>query len=188
MPLDYKVKRHHKTMTSKKNILVTGRPRVGKTTLVKRAAEALRGRAGGFYTEEIPGQGVRGRRGFRIVTLDGREGTLADVNIAGGPHVGKYGVNLGDLDDIGVAAIERAVAECEWVIVDEIGKMEEFSERFRRAVTDALDSKKRVLATIRLNDSDFTAGIKSRPDVVLIRLNVPARDAITANVLNTLDK
>jgi len=175
-------------MAPKKNILVTGRPRVGKTTLIRRAAERLGGRAGGFYTEEIPGEGVRGRRGFRIVTLDGREGTLADVSIKVGPHVGKYGVNLGDLEEIGVAAIERARKECEWVVVDEIGKMEEFSERFRQAVTDALDSERRVLATIRLNDSDFTASIKSRPDVELIRLNVPARDELTANILNLLNK
>ena len=45
----------------KKNILITGRPRVGKTMLIKYAAEKLGDRAGGFYTEEIRGEGVRGR-------------------------------------------------------------------------------------------------------------------------------
>lgn len=163
-------------MTPKKNILITGRPRVGKTTLIKTAASLLGDRAGGFYTEEIPGEGVRGRRGFKIVTLDGRQGVLADVGIESGPHVGKYGVNLSDLDEIGVAALDEATEERDWIVIDEIGKMEEFSERFKKAVIDALDSEKRVLATIRRNDSPFTADIKSRPDVVLIKLTVPGRE------------
>ncbi len=170
-------------MEDAKNILITGRPRVGKTTLIKRLAEVLGDRAGGFYTEEMPGEGVRGRRGFRIVTLGGREGTLADVDIGTGPHVGKYGVNLADLDAVGVAAIEEATRKREWIVIDEIGKMEEFSERFRSAVIEALDSDRRVLATIRRNDSPFTAGIKSRPDVRLIGLTVPNREEITSELM-----
>jgi nucleoside-triphosphatase len=169
-----------------KNILITGRPRVGKTTLIKRLATALGSRAGGFYTEEVPGEGVRGRRGFRIVTLDGRDGTLADVDIGTGPHVGKYGVNLADLDAIGVAAIEEAMREREWIVIDEIGKMEEFSARFRSAVTHVLDSGKRVLATIRRNDSTFTAGIKSRPDIRLIGLTVPNREEIASELMSVV--
>ncbi len=57
------LKKGLKTMKAK-NILITGRPRVGKTTLIKHFAKQLGGRAGGFYTEEIPGPGVRGRSGF----------------------------------------------------------------------------------------------------------------------------
>lgn len=173
-------------MKDAKNILITGRPRVGKTTLIRRLAWALGNRAGGFYTEEMPGEGVRGRRGFRIVTLDGRTGTLADVGIGTGPHVGKYGVNLADLESIGVAAIEEAMRDKEWVVIDEIGKMEEFSERFRSAVTAALKSDKRVIATIRRNDSPFTAGIKSRPDVRLIGLTVPNREATAAELMSII--
>ena len=36
-----------------KNILLTGRPGCGKTTLIKRVVEELALPAGGFYTEEI---------------------------------------------------------------------------------------------------------------------------------------
>lgn len=60
----------------KTNILITGKPRTGKTTLVKRLVESLRRvRAGGFYTEEITRNNIR--QGFKIVTLDGKEGILA---------------------------------------------------------------------------------------------------------------
>ena len=47
-------------------LLLTGVPGIGKTTVIRRAADRLKGRRlGGFYTEEIREQGDR--RGFRLV-------------------------------------------------------------------------------------------------------------------------
>jgi nucleoside-triphosphatase len=159
-----------------KNILITGRPRVGKTTLIKHAAGILGVRAGGFYTEEIKGEGVRGREGFRIITLDGKEGTLAKVGYRSRFNVGLYGVNLDELEEIGVAAIHNAIKNKDWVVIDEIGKMEEFSLKFKDAVLKALNSTKSFLATVREKDSPYTAAIKKRPDVKIVRLTVPDRE------------
>lgn len=87
-----------------KNILLTGTPRVGKTTLVKRVVEGTRERgAGGFYTEEIRDRGDR--IGFKILTLDGREGLLAHVSHKSRFRVGRYHVNIKDLEDIAVRSI-----------------------------------------------------------------------------------
>lgn len=166
----------------KNNILITGRPRVGKTTLIKSAAGILGAAAGGFYTEEIKGEGVRGRAGFKIVTLDGKEGILAKVGFESRFNVGLYGVNLADLESIGVASIDNAIQTKDWILVDEIGKMEEYSQKFKESVLAALDSPKNVLATIREHDSDYTAAIKSRSDVTILRLTVPARDSIHAQI------
>jgi nucleoside-triphosphatase len=165
-------------MNHKKNILITGRPRVGKTTLIKHIALLLGDRAGGFYTEEIPGEGVRGRRGFRIITLDGKEGVLAEVGLESRFNVGKYGVNMKDLEEIGVAAINKSLDVKEWIVVDEIGKMEEFSNEFKDVMMRALNSNKRVLTTIRSKDSAFTSDIKLRSDVEIIKLTVPNRQEI----------
>ena len=75
-----------------KAILLTGRPRVGKTTIIKDVVRKLPGRAGGFYTEEMRERGRR--QGFKIVTLDGREGILAHVGIKSRMRVSKYGVTV----------------------------------------------------------------------------------------------
>lgn len=170
----------------KKNILITGRPRVGKTTLIKHAAEILGDRAGGFYTEEIKGEGVRGRQGFKIITLDGREGILAKVGFKSRYNVGLYGVNLKDLDEVGVRAIHKAIEEKEWVLIDEIGKMEEFSEGFKKAVLSVLNSKKNLLATIREKDSKFTMLIKSRYDVQMIRMTALNREDVYPQIKGVL--
>ena len=45
--------------------LLTGRPGTGKTSIIKQAVAGMKGKAGGFYTEEIRSQGVR--QGFRLI-------------------------------------------------------------------------------------------------------------------------
>jgi nucleoside-triphosphatase len=148
--------------------LLTGRPGTGKTTVIRQAIAGSEISAGGFYTEEIRIGGIR--QGFRIVTIDGRDATLAHVDSPSRYRVSKYGVDIANLDNIGVAAIERAIRESDLIVIDEIGKMELFSPRFQDAVLKAVDSDKKVLGTIMLNPHPFADAIKHRPDVKVFEL------------------
>ncbi|MCP5110888.1 MAG: AAA family ATPase, partial [bacterium] len=63
-------------------LLLTGRPGVGKTTVIRKVAEALPcQRLGGFYTEEVREHGRR--RGFRAVTFDSWTRMIADIGHLG---------------------------------------------------------------------------------------------------------
>ncbi len=146
--------------------LLTGRPGTGKTSLIKQAVAGMRGKAGGFYTEEMRSQGVR--QGFRLVTLDGQEVILAHININSPYRVSKYGVNIDSLDRVGVSALHNAVQQCDLVVIDEIGKMELFSTDFRRAVSQMIDSGKLILGTIMLNPNPWADAIKRQPQVNLV--------------------
>ncbi|HIE30711.1 TPA: NTPase [Candidatus Poribacteria bacterium] len=143
-----------------KNIFITGNPGVGKTTLVHTLLKELDISAGGFYTQEIRVSGKR--RGFKIITLDGREGILASVDIRSPHRVGRYGVNLQDLEEIGVQSIVKALESRRLIVIDEVGKMELFSELFQQTLLQALDSEKAVLGTIMQRDNSFTRDIKKR--------------------------
>ena len=146
--------------------LLTGRPGTGKTSLIKQAVAGMRGKAGGFYTEEIRSQGVR--EGFRLVTLDGQSAILAHIDIHSQYRVSKYGVDIDSLDRVGVSALYKAAEECDLVVIDEIGKMELFSANFREAVLKIIDSGKKVLGTIMLNPNPWADAIKRKPQVNLI--------------------
>lgn len=161
-----------------RHYLITGRPRVGKTTLIKHCANLLGERAGGFYTEEMKGEGVRGRKGFELMTLSGKKGILAQVGDETPYRLGRYGVHLEVVDAIGVTAIAQAIQERDWIIIDEIGKMEEGSSAFQEVVWEGLESPKHVIATIRWHDSPFTEKIKNRPDTKIIKLTVPNREEV----------
>ena len=170
----------------KSAFLLTGRPGCGKTTLIRRLVEALGASAGGFYTGEVRRQGRR--EGFSLTTLDGQTATLAGVHIAGRHRVSKYGVDLEALDTVGVPAIERATAEAELVVVDEIGKMELFSNRFRQAVLAALESGKPFLGSIMLAPPPWADAVKARSEVSLILLTEANRRRVEAELLSELRK
>jgi len=169
-----------------KTILLTGRPRVGKTTIIKEVVKRLPGRAGGFYTEEIKERGRR--QGFRIVTLDGQEGILAHVNVSSCYRVSKYGVDLVSLEKVGVTAIQHAIVISDCVVIDEIGKMELFSAAFKEAVLAAVESEKLVLGTIMLRSHPWADAIKSHPQVNLIKITEANRDTAVHLVLDSLLK
>ncbi len=157
-----------------KNILITGKPGCGKTTIIRRIIEELKLDAGGFYTEEI--RIGEKRVGFKIITLDGKKSILAHVDIESPYRVSKYGVNLEGLEKVGVESIWRALEEKDVVVIDEIGKMELFSNRFKEAVNTALNSDKITIATILLAPNPYTDKIKRRKDVKLFYISPENRE------------
>lgn len=192
-------------------ILLTGQPGVGKTTVIQKVVARWEAGAGGFYTEEIREQGRR--TGFRLVTLDGASGILAGVNISSPYRVGKYGVHLRDLEQVGVEALYRALRQPDppsspaaslidhdeahrsrhapssttnLIVIDEIGRMELFSPAFREAVRLALDSPKQVLGTVMARSQPWVDAIKARPDVTLVEVTLLNRSTLPEQILHDL--
>lgn len=125
-------------------IFVTGNPGCGKTTLIKKIVSELKKPFTGFITEEI--RKNHERTGFKMVDLaTGEQGLLASVDFKEGPKVSKYTVNIQDIERIAVTSMER---EAELYIIDEIGKMEMYSQKFKNYLNALLESDKDVLATL----------------------------------------
>ena len=168
----------------KQAYLFTGRPGTGKTSLIKQAVAGIKGKAGGFYTEEIRSRGVR--QGFRLVTLDGQEAILAHINIHSPYRVSKYGVDIDSLDRVGVSALRKAAQQCDLVVIDEIGKMELFSADFRKAISQIIDSGKLVLGTIMLNPNPWADAIKRKPQVNLVTVTRTNHQDVLEELLHWL--
>lgn len=165
-------------------MLLTGRPGVGKTTLIQKIASKFKGKVGGFYTQEI--RGHNRRTGFEIVTFSGRKGLLSSVKLKSPLRVGKYGVNLKDLEEIGVREIEHSLQTNDLIVVDEIGKMELFSEKFQTVILKALDSPKPFLAAITRSRSPFTDQIKKRSDILLFEVTEGNRNSIILDIIGNI--
>lgn len=165
-------------------LLITGPPGIGKTTAIRAVASGLAGaRLGGFFTQEMRNRGVR--RGFELVTFDGRRAVMAHVDHRGGPRVGKYGVDTDVLETTARTslAVDRGI---DVYLVDEIGKMECLSPGFVTAMRTLLDAGRPVVATIGERGGGFIAEVKRRPDVALWRLTHDNRDAVPARILTWL--
>lgn len=176
-------------------VLITGRPGVGKTTLVKRFVEGLT-EAAGFYTEEIRERGMR--KGFNLVSLSisprpvGRGAValsqwavapLSHVDFKGPQRVGKYGVDVegfeGFLDEL-------SLRDAGLVVIDEIGKMECLSEKFRILIKEILISDKTVIATIAKKGTPFIEELKKLPGIRLIEITEDNREALLKEIRELL--
>ena len=166
--------RIRRVCVSVNNILVTGPPRSGKSTLIEKVVQSISGPATGFFTQELREKGQR--VGFSITTLQGKTGVLAHQGIRSAFRVGKYRVNLEDLDQIAVPSMLPSTPD-QIVVVDEIGKMECFSRLFKETLLEVLSSDNLVIGSVAMKGDRFIQSIKKRDDVSLVSITEKTRDA-----------
>jgi nucleoside-triphosphatase len=170
----------------KKNLLITGLPGVGKTTLIRRLYEALKDfHPVGFYTAEIREEGVR--KGFELVNLEGKRGVLSHVDIKSRYRVGRYKVDVSGFEDF-LDGISFFDPSSDMMMVDEIGKMECLSTKFDRIMKEVLDSEKWVIATIALKGSGLITQVKKRQDVELFEITPSNRDVLFSEILKEINR
>lgn len=173
---------------SKKNIFVTGPPSSGKTTVIKKVIKLLSVPLKGFYTEE---ERINNKRvGFLMHSLDGKKGYLAHQDIPSEYHIRRYGVSIANIESVAVPAITPNAEHV--IILDEIGKMECFSQKFITAAKQALDSSSIVIGTITLGGNNFILEVKQRRDIEIIEVTLENRDhlpeVIVKKVIERLNK
>lgn len=170
-----------------KNILITGLPGCGKTTLIKEIINSIEGEKAGFYTEEIREKGLR--IGFKIITLSGKAGILAHKDFLTPYKVSKYYVSVENLENIAIPEIEKGLSlKNSLIFIDEIGKMELFSEKFKKIVISAFESPNRVIATIMFKPNPFCDLLKKRKDTEIFILEKTNYREIKEEILSNLKK
>ncbi len=166
-------------------ILLTGLPGCGKTTAIMKIIASLDcEKVAGFYTQEI--RENNNRKGFRWKRLDGATGILAHVDIKGRFKIGKYGVDIADFEKAVVPFLDVERTDAELFVIDEIGKMECFSEKFVAVTRRLFASDKSVLATVARKGSGLISEIKNYPGTQLFKLTRENRDKTVAEILQLL--
>ncbi len=147
-------------------------------------------KVGGMVTREVRKGGVR--VGFEVSDLaTGEVGVLARVGEGSGPRVGKYRVNLSDLEAVGVEAVKRALREADVVFIDEVGPMELYSQKFRQAVLEASRSGRPLVATVHYRVKDrLIEGLKAEEGSLLLEVRPESRgrafEKLASEVLKAL--
>jgi nucleoside-triphosphatase len=168
-----------------KIILLTGVPGCGKTTAIIGLADRLRGRRlAGFFTRELCERGQR--VGFGVETFAGHRGVLSHVKRSSGPRVGRYRVDVAGFEAIALAELSRRPPDAEFFLIDEIGKMECFSQRFVQAVEALVAEKLPMVATIAAKGGGLIERIKRAPGAELIHVTHQTRDALPGQIAQRL--
>ncbi|XP_032646633.1 cancer-related nucleoside-triphosphatase [Chelonoidis abingdonii] len=183
-----------------KHVFLTGPPGIGKTTLIQKATEALKSSGvpiDGFYTEEVR-EGGR-RIGFDVVTLSGRRGTLSRLGFDSSTarreyRVGQYVVDLVSFEHLVLPVLRNVDLGSDTGkkvhVIDEVGKMELFSQSFIQAVRQTLTaSGTTILGTIPIPKGKplgLVEEIRSRKDVKVFNVTKENRDNILQDIVTTV--
>lgn len=168
----------------KKNVLITGLPRSGKTTLLEKVISDYDNKVG-FVTREVKRNGER--TGFEIVTSDGENSLLASVNIKTKKMVSKYSVSVKNLNLMVSRTLKYSSEDL--LYLDEIGQMELFSEKFKKLVLDYLNANNVCITTVsKVFKSRFINEVLGRRDAFVVEINSKNRDAKTIFIKGLIEK
>jgi len=172
--------------TGAKNLLITGEPGIGKSTVVRKIIEELKPlKPVGFYTEEIRTKGTR--VGFQAISIDGRRRNLAHIDMRSNIVVGKYRVGVYGFEKF-LDMLELTGCDGRIVIIDEIGKMECMSRRFREVVCELLEQNRIVVATVAQEGQGLIENVKRRDDITLFEMNRRNREEMVGKVLRRIQQ
>jgi nucleoside-triphosphatase len=171
--------------STSQNLLLTGRPGCGKTTVVCRVIGRLAGRRlAGFYTQEIRQHGKR--LGFEAIGLGGGRCVLAHVSVRTKWRVGRYGVELDAFNALVQSELGKSADAVDLFLIDEIGKMECLSGLFVEAATRVLGGPVAVLATVAAKGGGLISQVKARCDVEILRVSADNRDRLPGQLAERL--
>ena len=176
-------------MGSALKVGISGLPGAGKTYALLKVIEMLEAdgkTVGGMITEPIVSRGRR--EGFYVMDWATKEKrVLASKDIESKAMVGRFGVDIVALEEIGVAALRNATANCDVIVIDEIGKMEVESPSFIQAVKDALDADKPLILTLhKKSRNPLLQDIRRRDDVRMLEVTQVNRNLLPYKIVKLM--
>ena len=155
------------------NLLLTGLPRSGKSTLLERVVSLVDERKRGLLTREILRHGER--IGFDVVTSKPETVRLAHIDSLSPLRVGKYGVEISLFEATLRPLFD--VHENELLYLDEIGQMQLHSTEFRCLVQRYLDIPQLCIGTISaVYEHPTISALRQREDTRIVEVTAENRD------------
>jgi nucleoside-triphosphatase THEP1 len=184
---------------SGRHLFLTGIPGIGKTTRIMEAVEWILSIQvlddisasapdiphAGITTQEVRDERIGKRIGFEAIGVQTQEKVMVahiDWHSSCDHKVGKYGVHPMAFEYLLQTEMDILTYETSQqprlVILDEIGRMEACSNRFRSIVEESLQERI-VLATISQADHRWIKKIRQHPDANVIELTKDNRRFFT---------
>lgn len=157
---------------------------MGKSTVCCNIVEHLTCTYGGMVSADIRIEGER--VGFEIMDISTKERSILAHKDGRGPCVGKYNVNLEDLNNIGVKSINNALSY-DLVVIDEIAPMEFKSKEFVQIVEKALESDRDMLVVLH-QKSNHPLAQRIREEFEIYTVTEDNRESIVTEIINRIEK
>ena len=128
------------------------------------------------------------REGFYVLDWTTKEKRVfASREIESKIMVGRFGIDVSALEEIGVNALRRATEGADVIVIDEVGKMEVESPNFVQAVKDALEADKPLLLTLhKKSRNPLLQDIRRRDDVRILEVTLVNRNLLPYKIVKLM--
>ncbi len=150
------------------HLFLTGRKGVGKSTLLRVLLEGKR--LGGFFTRRVTG--VFDRPSIHLLRAASAERPAPENLVC---FCGERRPERFEL--LGPAALADT-ADCDIIVMDELGPSEATAQGFQAAVLAALDGDTPVYGVLQQADSEFLRRVAAHPRVRVVTVTEENRDAL----------
>ncbi len=167
---------------------LSGLPSIGKTTTLLKTINILESqnyKIGGIVTEEVVEDGKK--VGFYLLDWTTKEKKIfAHKDFQSRYKVGKYGLDIKLLEDLGIRALEEA-KEADVIVIDELGKMESESKKFVNAVKEILDMDKNIIITVhKKSRNSLLQEIRRRDDIRILEVTQVNRNVLPFKIVSLI--
>lgn len=171
-------------MIMARHLFLTGDKRVGKSTLLRTWLGQFPCKVGGFRT--VRTMEVYGDRfSVHLVAPDGKPSKENQLFLCPPPR--DDGEVMARFEELGCAALAGA-AECDMILMDELGPTEAKAEKFQQRVLEILDGEVPVVGVIQRAESEFLGRIANHPNVSVIEVTPENRDVLAKRNLRNMDQ
>lgn len=168
---------------------ITGLPGAGKTYALVKVIEMLEAdglKVGGMITEPIVKKNRR--EGFYVMDWATKvRRVFASKDIESKTMVGRFGVDISALEEVGVQALRYATQNSDVIVIDEVGKMEVESPNFIAAVKEALEADKPLILTLhKKSRNPLLQDIRRRDDVRILEVTPVNRNLLPYKIVKLI--
>lgn len=168
-------------------LLLTAKPRTGKSTTIKKIVNKIgKENCIGLYSEEIIEDGER--IGFQVVTLSGRIEVFAHVNIISDVRIGRYGIDVTIMEEVFLAELNLACSneDDRLIVIDEIGLMQISSLKIREQLLQLAECDKPIVGTIFSDPNPWMDEYKLHKNIRLVQLTEDNRDGLVDEIVDNI--
>ena len=164
-----------------KNLFLTGKIGVGKSTILKNALKEFDISIGGYITKRIF-DGYYRKYMVKSLYDSNEEYTIVRVDSRDNSKEGF----ISSFENGVVSILDKSLKHRDLIVLDELGCAENNMNMFTSKVFQLLNSNKIVFGVLKDNNCKFLNDIKSRDDVVIIEITEENRDYISKEIIHIL--